>query len=100
MKISSAFNILYNYVNQDKLILNLGFRMLHFKFFVPISIELKIPISLEIKHLVFTILFDQFTRYFLLKHISKANKFSSIFYIQNKKKFFSEKMLVPESKLS
>ena len=42
--------------------------MLPFQFFFPISI------SLAIIHLVFTILFDQFTRYFLLKHISKANK--------------------------
>ena len=50
----------------------------------------KIPISIEIVHFfVFTILFDQFTRFVIFqKHISK---FFLIFCIQNKKMIFSKK---------
>ena len=46
---------------------------------------------------VFTILFDQFTRFFIfLNHISKANKIPLIFCIQNKKNFSAKKSSILE----
>ena len=62
----------------------------------------KIPISIEIVHFLFLLLlFNQFTRFLFFKNFfRKLIKFSLIFCIQNKKKFSSWKMLVPESKFA
>ena len=53
----------------------------------------KIPISIEIVHFLFLLLlFNQFTRFLFFKNFfRKLIKFSLIFCIQNKKKFFQLK---------